>query len=379
VIAISGSWLYNHLIMSRFLAFLARPVLFFYALPWLMLLLVLGTLAQRYDGLYQAERVYFSSPIFWLGVLPLPGTVTILAVIVLNLLAKLVQQKGWTGKKLGVAITHVSILLLLVGGGVTALLREEGFIELTPAATSQQVTDYHQRELVVTKNGVPLQTLPFENLAAGQGIAGLPFGLRVTAACRHCTPAAVTNPTADLRGAAQKFSLQAEKPLAQDEDNVSGVTLEVSGLDATQNGVYVAFTPMLMMPEVTQGQDRYQFIIRRAVRDLPFSIRLEQFHKSEHPGTRIARDYRSDVMVTDGSASWPVTIAMNEPLRYRGYTLYQSSFVERPDATATVLTVVRDRGQIFPYLAITAMCLGMVIHLITRLPPRRPRHKAGEV
>lgn len=345
------------------LHFLARPIIVFFALPWLMLLLVLGTLAQRTDGLYVAEHTYFASPIFWLGPLPLPGGLTILALIAVNLAAKLLLQRGWTGRKLGTSITHVSVLLLLLGGGVTMALREEGFIELAPGASGAQVTDYHDRELAVEQDGKTLLQRPFEDLTPGELLGGLPFALRIADRCRHCTPLPLTQPDAARRGAAEKLRLEPAPLLPQDEDNLAGTTFSLSGLDAAQNGTYVAFTPLKEMPEIKHAGKTYRIVLRKAERPMPFSLTLQTFHKVEHPGTRIAKAYRSDVIVTDGAASWPVTISMNEPLRYRGYTIYQSSFIERPEATSSVLTVVRDHGQLFPYIAVTTLCAGMLIHL----------------
>jgi hypothetical protein len=378
-------------IMSRLLTFLARPILFFYALPWLMLLLVLGTVAQRYDGLYVAERTYFSSIILWLGPVPLPGGLTILGLITTNLLAKMLQQRIWRGKKLGTTITHCSVLVLMLGGCLTTAGREEGFMELAPHDQSAAVTDYNQRVFLIKKNATTIQEIPFEELHSGMTINGLPFNLTINAVCRHCAPeaapiktapeAANTNnapkestiPAEEHRGTAQQIKLVAAPLLLQDENNLSGATVTISGLDDKQNGTYVVFTPLHQKTEVTQGTDHYQLIIQRKERPLPFSLRLEQFYKSEHPGTRIARAYRSDVIVTDGATSWPVTIEMNTPRRYRGYTVYQASYIERPDATATVLTIVRDKGQIFPYIAITALCLGMLIHLVGLLRQRKTK------
>ncbi len=362
--------------MTRLLAFLARPVLFFYALPWLMLLLVLGTIAQRYDGLYVAERTYFSSWLFWLGPLPLPGGLSTLTLIAVNLTAKLLQQRGWRGPKLGTSMTHISILLLLLGGAVTMLQREEGFLELAPGTTGAVSTDYHARELVISKNGTPIQNIPFNDLVTGQTISGLPFQVRIGKFCRNCT--AGTPATApDLRGAARRMSLWPTALAPQDEDNQAGAELLVSGAGKDQDGVWLTYAPLTEQPELTVGADRYRLAMQRAERPMPFSIKLVAFHKTEHPGTRIAKAYRSDVLVKDGNAEWPVTISMNEPLRYRGYTLYQSSFIERPTATSTVLTVVRDSGQIFPYLAIAALCFGMLLHLAGLLWRLRQRRMAA--
>ena len=52
---------------------LARPEIFVYSCIWLLVLLVLGTWAQRSIGLYRAQDLYFSSWVFMTGPIPLPG------------------------------------------------------------------------------------------------------------------------------------------------------------------------------------------------------------------------------------------------------------------------------------------------------------------
>lgn len=362
--------------MSALLRFLARPVLFFYAVPWLMLLLVAGTLAQRELGLYRAEQTYFSSLLLWVGPegwqIPLPGGLAVLGVITLNLLAKLFLQKQWRGK-IGTSLTHVSMVVLLLGGAVTALTREEGFMELAPAATGTSVEDYHAREFVISANGMPSQRMNFADLHPGLHIPNLPFSLAITETCRHCS---LQRAEPKQNGNRQPMQLRPEPLLPQDEANLAGVTFSITGLDAGQDGTYIAFKPLQTMPEVTTSDGRrYRFSLQRVSRPLPFSIRLDHFEQRMHPGTRLPQAYRSDVTITDGAAHWQTSISMNEPLRYRGYTLYQASFVENQESTNSVLTVVRDRGQIFPYLAIACACIGMLIHLVT-LARRRQRQPA---
>jgi cytochrome c biogenesis protein len=60
---------------------------------------------------------------------------------------------------------------------------------------------------------------------------------------------------------------------------------------------------------------------------LPFAIRLKKFYV-EYYDTGMPSDFRSDVTVTDLATgkSFDQTIKVNEPLRYKGVTVYQSSF-----------------------------------------------------
>ncbi|CAM5785009.1 cytochrome c biogenesis protein ResB [Castellaniella caeni] len=60
---------------------------------------------------------------------------------------------------------------------------------------------------------------------------------------------------------------------------------------------------------------------------LPFAIRLKKFYVSYYD-TGMPSDFRSDVTVTDLATgkSFDRTIQVNEPLHYKGVTVYQSSF-----------------------------------------------------
>lgn len=99
---------------------------------------------------------------------------------------------------------------------------------------------------------------------------------------------------------------------------------------------------------------------------LPFSLELTDFRRSFWPGTDRPRAYESHIIVHDGAVSWPSVIAMNEPLRYRGYTFFQSSFDENGPAETTILTVVKNRGWLFPYAGSALMAAGLLWHLLVR-------------
>lgn len=63
------------------------------------------------------------------------------------------------------------------------------------------------------------------------------------------------------------------------------------------------------------------------VQPLPFSIKLERFY-IDYYTTGMPSSFKSDVEVTDlqTNESFKQTIEVNEPLRYKGVTVYQSSF-----------------------------------------------------
>ncbi len=121
--------------------------------------------------------------------------------------------------------------------------------------------------------------------------------------------------------------------------------------------------------------DQAVYILAYANRRLPldFNIKLEKFNVGRYQGTMTASSYESLVNVSDKVGTQ--TISMNEPLKHRGFTFYQSSFQEdeqgRP--TASVFSVNRDPGRWVKYLGCLLIVFGS-IHLFyfkrkTRVKP----------
>ena len=59
--------------MKKIISFLSNPKILLFTIFWLMILVVLGTLAQANIGLYEAQGKYFSSWIMWVKFFPTPG------------------------------------------------------------------------------------------------------------------------------------------------------------------------------------------------------------------------------------------------------------------------------------------------------------------
>ena len=109
--------------MNKIIKIVSSPQIFVYTIIWLMVLVVLGTLAQRDIGLYASQQKYFSATITWLGgIIPVPGGRITMIIMLVNLtFMVLFKQNLWKIKKIGVLIMHIGALLLLIGGGLTAI------------------------------------------------------------------------------------------------------------------------------------------------------------------------------------------------------------------------------------------------------------------
>ncbi len=351
--------------LKRMLNQLARAEVVFYLLPAFMILLFAGTIAQKYMGLYRAHDMFFSSFILWLGPIPLPGSFTILGIFTLSLLLKFLFASTWSFKKSGIILSHLGVLIILIGGLITAITAKEGFMILPEGSSSPYLYDYNQRELFIFKNDALASRIPFEGLQDKLKTA-TPFQITIKGRCTNCEIQKREKLT-NQKSMAQFMELKQKAEEKEPEQNFPGITLEISKARTKgENGTYIAFEGMPEPIEIRNGQDRYKIMFGKQQRRLPFSISLIDFVKIDYPGTDKAQSYHSDVTIEDGTLEWPVRIEMNKPLRYKGYTFYQSSFVEGDGVQATILAVVENQGLAFPYFGAVLMALGLLIHIVLR-------------
>ena len=101
-------------------------------------------------------------------------------------------------------------------------------------------------------------------------------------------------------------------------------------------------------------------------RTLPWTIKLLDFRKIDYPGTQMASAFESDVELTDPQRGVILlrTISMNNPLRYRGYSFFQSSYVPGTPET-TVLSVRNDPGTPCVYAGFLIVIAGVVLMFLT--------------
>ncbi len=355
--------------MRTFFLTLARADTAFFILPALMVLLIIGTLAQRWMGLYDSQHMFFSSLVFWAGPIPVPGGALLIGLLMFGLSLKFIFKSRWSVAKAGIHLTHLGALVLLGGGFLTALLAEESYMIIPEGEASPYIYDYYQRDLTIMKGESTLGSIPFEKLTDTNAWPALPFNMTVLRSCRNCDIVkreddSGENPDGPYRGMARFMSLHPAPPAVQAEENLSGLTFRVTGLSEAQNGIYLTFDPMPKPIILESGEDTYRIIFGKRQNRLPFSLKLVDFKKESYPGVNMAKAYSSALVIQDGEARWPVTIEMNKPLRYKGYTFFQSSFEQAPDVERTILSVVKNKARLFPYAGTFILTFGLLWHIV---------------
>jgi len=347
-------------------------------LTGLLLLLILiftGTLYQADHGLYEAQRKFFGYEIIMVqGFFPLPGASLVLWVLALQLAVTmlLIHQLSW--KKLGLWIVHLGLLLLLIGGFLTQTLAVESQLTLAEGETGRYTTAYHEWELAVweTKGDSNIVTAFVDkDLQPGVNLDFSPYPFRLKV--RQYFPNAeafagmATGGIQPYMNASGITLIEARKEEKEAAENSPGII--ASWQEPGKNTREVLLSGLEVKPlAVKIGERRLLCQLRRRHYPLPFALKLTDFVQDLHPGTDVARSYESYAELQEGQASRTVHIFMNNPLRLRGYTLFQASF-SRDDmgGERSTFAVVTNPGRVLPYVCSLMVFGGMLLHFVLRL------------
>ena len=122
----------------------------------------------------------------------------------------------------------------------------------------------------------------------------------------------------------------------------------------------------------------YAFGYLNKRKELGFSLRLLDFRKTNYQGSGKVKTYESLVETPGGKA----LISMNEPLKFRGYTFYQSGFeeVKKGEPQISILSVNQDPGRPLKYGGGITLVTGVVLLFISpENPPFRDYEEAARI
>lgn len=370
---------------------LSNPALPSLALLWLILLLIVGTIAQKYEGLYAAQQAYFASYFFTWGFIPLPGAKSAILVICLGIIAKLSQPYVWRWRQIGSNITHAGVLFLLTGSLLIGQDKLEGALVLDQGQDKNYSEDYYSTELVLmpvnSSNRIPVVFRQNEFLQANRqkellSSANLPFDLQVTGFFSNVDLERVSSDDEQAvsniyKGFAKIYKLVAKDSELKREENLSGLNFAIYDSQGQLLGRYAIFEQMSIIQTINHQQKTYQAIIRAERHYLPFTLRLVDFKATYHPASQVARSYESvvnlevgDIDAIDGIDQRAV-ISMNQPLRYKDWTIYQSAFISNAERETSILIAVRNSARLIPYIGGLIIACGLLLHLFIRLSRKR--------
>ena len=355
---------------------ISSPKIFVYTVLWLMVLVFFGTIAQKDIGLYASQMKYFSSYYFLLyDYIPLPGGRITLILMTLNLSSSLFRKTLWKIKKIGVIILHIGGLLLLLGGGVTAMYSSEGNMVIEEGGRVDYTDDYHRMELCIVNLSLQdsLEYIVFDEelLVEGNTISYDKLGFEIDIISRIKNTRIqnrITGADSIYKGFLKQFVLLPKEPEKENTQNRPSLIFRIRGSENNADGIYGLFLGQKDLDIFNFKNEEFFTEFRKERTYLPFSIELLDFKKVLHPGTQVAKSFSSEINLIENQIPRRVLIQMNEPLRHMGYTFFQASFIEELKSESTVLAVVKNYGRLFPYISSIIMSIGLLVHLIINIP-----------
>jgi ABC-type transport system involved in cytochrome c biogenesis permease subunit len=310
----------------------------------------------------------------------------------LLLLAGLVVVFGQRG---GNVLIHLAVGLLMVGQFAFGDRQIEERMTIVQGETTNMVcrTDEVELAVVTPKDGKDQVTaISGRLLQARVGgekieIKGLPFSIRVVEYFRNSDVVGVgpVAPNTATAGAGKKWLASGRPPEggASSRTNIASAYVQLtersSGRDLgtflvsqylnDQSQVFGASTPD-ELDAITVDGDEWKLGLRFRREYKPYSVMLEEVRRINYSASDTPRDYSSYVTFTDlptGEQLRGQRIWMNNPVRYRGETFYQSSYSELDAGNGaktkmTGLQVVENAGWLVPYVACVLAFWGMLAH-----------------
>jgi hypothetical protein len=109
-----------------------------------------------------------------------------------------------------------------------------------------------------------------------------------------------------------------------------------------------------------------------------FRLKLREFRIEHYPGTNRPASFESDVTLMDDSTGLnkEINIRMNEPLKYRGFKVFQSGY-QQPEGQpeVSIFTVAKDPGIPIKYAGALVMIAGIVTMFYSKRFSSRPGEK----
>lgn len=338
-----------------------------------------ATLAQVQLGIWGVQEKFFRA-FFVLQRIPgtdipfpvFPGGYFIGGLLLINLVVSHISRFKLSWRKSGIFLTHLGIIVLLLGELFTGLWQEEYQMRLDEGETKNYSESYLFNELAIIDASDPqfddVVVVPEKFLARGQTVQHPKLPFRIVPRMYYSNAAlqlqddgqtTVTTPvTRDIGTRLKTISMpRTYKP---NERNLPTAYVELVSADGTLGTWLVS--PQLVQPQTFEYAGRQWRIALRFERKYkPYALTLINFSHDRYAGTDIPKNFSSRIQLTtlDGSDDREVLIYMNNPLRYAGLTFYQAGF-DNNDRT-TILQIVRNPSWTLPYIACALMALGLLV------------------
>ncbi|QDU67184.1 cytochrome c biogenesis protein ResB [Engelhardtia mirabilis] len=356
-------------------------------LSGMLLLTFLGTVEQQNTGLYEVQKNYFESwiamhPTRW-GEMPLPGGVLLMSLLAVNLAIGGLVRIRKSKRTAGIIICHVGIALLMAAGLVKLTNSDDGFLALVEGESSDDFVSFFHWEVAIydaeADPDAPVQEILIDDtdlraLSGGRSRVfshpDLGFQLELSNYVPNGRPLPVGPQWRSEYPIVDGYATYTFPKANQAEENVPVVYARaLVGGQVTSAGILYGgeASPLIL----GNGDELMALSLRKQRFQMPFTVHLDDFHMEEHPRTRIASVYRSDITKLQDGVEDKVRIEMNRPLRDSGLVLFQSSYGTRMTDLGprpySQFSVVRNPSDHWPLYACIVIGVGLLFAFVQRL------------
>ena len=350
-----------------------------------LILVFWGTLAQVKLGVFQVQHEFFQSLfIYWqptgsgLRIPIFPGGYLVGGLLLINLFTAHLRYYKPGARKIGIAMIHLGVVLLLLGQFTTDMLSTESYMNIREGDAANYSESNSRWELAVIDSSDAKEdkvvAIPTSLLAKGGELThpDMPFKLR--SKMFYLNSALSTNAATgfELVNAQNPFDMQLwwksqPKEARMEYRDIPSVLVELAAPQGEPKSLLIS-AHFAKPQTLSAGGHEFQLLLRPERYYKPFNIHLIDFRFDRYAGSDTPKNFSSRIRLThpDKGEDREVTIRMNEPLRYGGETLYQASY-DKATEQATVLQVVDNPGWLTPYLACGLVAAGMIWQFLSHL------------
>lgn len=357
---------------NKFLSFISSMRITVVGLLLLFILTFWGTVAQVNNGLYASQDRYFSSFYFLaMGFIPFPGAQLVLWVLGVNLFCAFFSRVIYSWENCGLIIVHYGLVIFLLAAFVTFHSARESHLILKEGESSNVSLAYSDWEIAVWPDSGKTKSVTASDFSALRQDSTLQLidpelNLKVVSLYKNSQAA-----FAPFAGIKEKYLnvsnfnyLQALSVDKAPEKNTPGIILQV--LNSPDKKLILLHGSDDKPTRIDVNGKPYDMILRLKRFPLPITVKLIEFYMDKHPGTEIARSFKSKVEVDHDGINRETVISMNEPFRFKDYTFYQASYqIDDMGRKTSILAVVKNAGRLLPYIATFVTFLGLALHFLS--------------
>ncbi len=294
--------------------------------------------------------------------------VLFLVILALNLLVCLVNRFSLKKRAFGPTLSHLSILIILLGALTGIIYGQKGFIQINEAQEINSFVDQRGRE---TKLGFSLRLNDFifnENISPNEKLFVYLKGKENFCRLDHSSPVKKSSPQ-NIGGQAEPIAEVLAEPGAETKISDTGYSLKV-----------LRYLPDFMIDLTTKEVSTKSVMPNNPAVEIEFSsakvtktfwvfARFPDMHQEGVGDFKIfynfpkrrPKDFISQVSVLkDGKEVLNTEIRVNHPLRFGGWTFFQISY-DQEALRWSGLQVAKDPGVGIVYAGFVLLIIGLII------------------